>query len=111
MLYIIYYILILFEGVCGSKRTVLMTRARITRFGPRLHVPIWLTGPTCPTSARCACCRAICSRFGDQLNRILYREFEQVKLQAQQIRYTTSTDSHRGRSMSVKKADFANYFC
>ena len=39
----------------------------------------------------------------DQLNRILYREFEQVKLQARQIRYTTSTDSHRGRSMSVKK--------
>ena len=63
MLYIVHYVLskifyiiyeILFEGVCGSKRTVLMARARISRFGPRVHVPIsftGFTGFTAPTSA------------------------------------------------------------
>ena len=33
----------LFEEVCGSKRTVLMARARWGGFGPRVHVPIWFT--------------------------------------------------------------------
>ena len=38
--------------VCGSKRTVLMTRACITRFGPRFHVPISFTPPTAPTAPK-----------------------------------------------------------
>ena len=45
---------ILFEGVCGSKRTVLMTRARITRFGHQVHVPIWSAAFAAPAGLAAA---------------------------------------------------------
>ena len=78
-----------------------MTLARITGFGPRLHVPISPTPPTWPTSARCPRCCAICSRFGDQLNRISYKAIEKGEFQAQLKNVSADEKSTVRRSWAV----------